>query len=89
MPRYMITCDLHPPGQNYKGLAARIKSYPKSAKLMRSTWAVVTSDSAEQIRDHLKPVLDGNDELLVGVLGRSAWYGLSAELTGWLKANAG
>ena len=89
MPRYIITYDLHAPGQNYEALAERIKSYPRWAKLMQSTWCVVTSQTSEQVRDHLKPALDGNDKLLVGVLGRSAWYGLSSKLTDWLKANAG
>ena len=89
MPRYIITYDLHAPGQSYDALTDRIKSYPRWVKLMRSTWSVVTSQTSEQIRDHLKPALDGNDKLLVGVLGASAWYGLSSELTDWLKANAG
>lgn len=86
MPRYIITYDLHAPGQNYEALKERIKSYPRWAKLMRSTWSVVTPETVEQIRDHLKPALDGNDKLLVGVLGRSAWYGLSSKVTKWLKA---
>lgn len=89
MARYIITYDLHAPGQNYGALADRIKSYPRCAKLMQSTWCVVTPQTSEQVRDYLKLALDGNDKLLVGVLGTSAWYGLSAELTDWLKASAG
>ena len=88
MTRYIITYDLHAPGQNYEALAERIRQYPKWAKLMRSTWAIATSDTAEQVRDYLKPALDGNDKLLVGRLGGSAWYGLSSSLSDWLKANA-
>lgn len=89
MPRYIITYDLHAPGQNYQGLAERIKSYPRWAKLMRSTWCVATPQTSEQIRDYLKGALDGNDKLLVGALGTSAWYGLSSEVTDWMKANTG
>ena len=87
MPRYVITYDLHEPGQNYDALVERINSYPKCAKLMRSTWSVVTSQTSEQIRDHLKQAIDGNDKLLVGELGTSAWYGLSTKVTEWLKEN--
>ena len=89
MSRYIITFDLDAPGQNYEALTERIRSYPRWAKLMGSTWSVVTSQTSEQVRDHLKPALDGNDKLLVGGLGTSAWYGLSAKLSDWLKANAG
>ena len=89
MARYIITYDLHAPGQNYEALVERIKLYPRWVKLMRSTWCVATSQTSEQVRNHLMPAIDGNDKLLVGVLGTSAWYGLSAELTDWLKSNVG
>ena len=89
MARYIVSYDLHGPGQDYEALAERIKTYPRWAKLMQSTWCVVTTQTSEQVRDYLRPALDGNDKLLVGVLGTSAWYGFSAELTEWLKANAG
>lgn len=79
MPKYIITYDLHAKGQNYDALRKRIKSYPGSARLMRSTWIVDTSETPKQIRDHLKPALDGNDKLLVGVLGKSAHCGLSSK----------
>ena len=85
MPRYIVTYDLHAPNQNYDALVERIQSYPTWAHLMQSTWAVVTPQTSEQIRDNLRLALDGNDILFVGVLGRSAWYGLTSEVSDWLK----
>ena len=70
MPRYIITYDLHAPGQNYEALAERIKSYPQWAKLMRSTWSVVTPETSEQVRDHLKAALDASDEVLARIAHR-------------------
>ena len=87
MATYIISYDLQVPGQNYDALTALIKTYPKWAKLMQSTWSVATTQTSEQIRDHLKLALDGNDKLFVGELGTSAWYGLSSEVSEWLHAN--
>ena len=87
MPRYIITYDLSKPGRNYGDLYKRIKSYSTWAKITESSWAVSTDRTAEQIRDNLKEALDSNDKLLMGLLGRSAWSGLTKELTDWLKEN--
>ena len=87
MTRYIITYDLSKPGRNYADLYKHIKSYSTWAKITESTWAVSTDNTAEQIRDNLKAALDSNDKLLVGPLGQSAWFGLSSEVTDWLKAN--
>lgn len=89
MARYIVTYDLRQPGRNYDDLYARIKSYPKWARLTESSWGIVSSETSSDIRDHLAEAVDENDKLLVGVLGRpSAWYGLSKSISDWIKANA-
>ena len=86
MAAYLVTYDLNSPGQDYDALYARIKSY-KWAKITESSWAVSTSQTAVQVRDHLWAVMDANDKLLVSRMGASAWYGLPDDVTQWLKDN--
>ena len=88
MPRYIITYDLSAPGRNYDDLYERIKAYSSWARITESSWAVVTQATSEQVRDYLVEVLDTNDKLLVGPLGRGAsWRGLDEDVTDWLKDN--
>ena len=47
MARYIVTYDLHEPGQNYDALKKRIQTYPKYCWLMQSTWAVITNRTTE------------------------------------------
>ena len=87
MSRYIITYDLSKPGRNYDDLYQRINSYGTWAKIAESSWAIVTDQTTVAVRDYLKPALDSNDKLLVGLLGTSAWIGLSTKVSDWLKEN--
>ena len=87
MSRYIITYDLSKPGRNYDDLCKRIKSYGTWAKIAESSWAIVTDQTTVAVRDYLKPALDSNGKLLVGVLGTSAWTGLSTKVSDWLTEN--
>ena len=70
---------------DYKELIDAIKSYESYAKLMLSTWIVVTDRSAEAVRDHLWSHMDPNDRLFVGPLGKpAAWNNLMAS-SDWMK----
>ena len=89
MARYIVTYDLVSPGQNYEELHKRIKSYGTWAQLAESSWAIMSNQTAVEVRDHLKAALDSNDRLLVGRLGSSAWIGLKPDVTTWLKRNSG
>lgn len=73
MSCYIITYDLHE-GADYAGIVSAIKSYGTWAHITESTWAVVTSHSAQQIRDHLLGYTKKQDLLLVVRSGvESAW----------------
>ena len=88
MTAYIVTYDLRSPGRNYNSLYERIRSYPRWARITESSWAVSGSNqSAVQIRDYLRGAIDGNDQLFVGVLGSSAWFGLDPDVSKWLKNN--
>ena len=88
MARYIITYDLRKPGRNYDELYKRIKSYRSWAHITESSWAVATTQTSGQIRDHLKGAMDSDDKLLVGILGTSAWFGLPDKVGQWIKDNA-
>ena len=87
MARYIVTYDLSQPGRNYDDLYKRIKSYGNWARITESSWAIETDQKATEIRDYLKPALDNNDEILVGILETSAWIGLSEKVSHWLQEN--
>ena len=64
MTCYIISYDLRNQ-RDYESLYVAIKSYPKWARITESTWAVVTSMSAVEIRNHLARVMDADDRLFV------------------------
>ena len=86
MKCYIISYDLRR-NRNYDALYDAIKSYPKWARIVESTWAVVTSKSAVQIRDHLIQVLDDDDRVFVVKSGaEAAWRNVRCR-DKWLKDN--
>ena len=86
MSCYIISYDLRNQ-RNYDALYKAIKSYPSWAKILESTWAVVTSDSAEVVRDYLLRHIDGDDGLFVIKSARpAAWRGVNCK-DSWLQEN--
>ncbi|MER9695094.1 CRISPR-associated endonuclease Cas2 [Mesorhizobium sp. M0179] len=68
MKPYIVCYDLHKQGQNYTDLIAKLKGYGTHWHVQGSVWVIVTGQSAVQIRDNLKTVLDANDKLIVARL---------------------
>lgn len=64
---YLISYDLHSPGQDYEKVHEAIKSInPKSwAKVLESLWLVPSNLSIVQIRDRIANSMDRNDRLFV------------------------
>jgi hypothetical protein len=70
---------------DYTKLIEAIRCYGYYAKLMLSTWIVVTDREASDVRDHLWAYMDSNDRLFVGPLGKpAAWENLIAK-NEWMK----
>lgn len=87
MAVYQISYDLRKQ-KDYSSLIERIKSYGTWCHPLESTWIVVTNQTAVQVRDYLKVVMDNDDGLLVARLqGEAAWFGLSHEVAQWIKNN--
>ncbi len=86
MPAYIISYDLRKQ-RNYDALYEVIRSYGTYAKITESTWAIVTSDSAKQIRDNLFNVTDNDDRLFVIKSGIEAAWRNVISTNEWLKEN--
>ena len=85
MSVYQVSYDLRKQ-RNYDALYERIKRYESWGHALESTWVIVTNQSAAQVRDNLKAVMDEDDGLLVTRLqGEAAWYGLGNGVPDWLK----
>jgi hypothetical protein len=85
MKIYQIDYDLRKQ-RNYDDLYVRIKSYGDWCHALESTWFIKTNQSAAQVRDYLMGAIDRDDGLIVTrSAGEAAWYGLSDEVSRWLK----
>jgi len=84
MSCYIISCDVQN-SQNHERLREAIKRYGTWARITDSTWAVVTDDEAEEVRDYLLKVLDEDDRLFVVRSGvAAAWKNVRCR-DEWLK----
>jgi hypothetical protein len=88
MTCYIIGCSLKAPGRDYVDLVEAIERVGSAAwPCLDATWVVNSTKTASQIRDELRPYLDGGDELLVAELaGTAAWRGLKGGSAEALKA---
>jgi hypothetical protein len=85
---YLIGYDLNKSGQEYETLIEEIKKLGTWWHCLDSTWIIKANSSTSIVRDHLKKIIDNNDELLVVCLtGEGAWTGFSDECSNWLKNN--
>lgn len=87
MKPYVVTYDLHRPGQQYQTLIQQLESFNTRWRVQQSVWIVATSLAAAAVRDKLTPHLDSNDKLIVaGLDGEAAWRGYGEDVTKWLKS---
>ncbi len=83
---YVIVYDLKEHDSRYDDLIARIKNIGNWARLGESCYLVETDDTAVQIRDNLKGVVNGNGKLYVGrVEAPAAWLGMPDSVSQWIK----
>ena len=84
MACYIISYDLRG-NRNYQPLYDAIESYSTWAKITESTWSVVTTKSAVDVRNHLISVMDGDDRLFIVKSGvEAAWKNVICK-NEWLK----
>ncbi|NLS38661.1 hypothetical protein GHU05_06965 [Fructobacillus tropaeoli] len=63
---YILSYDLHSPGQRYDDVAKAIKSFGIFyIKILESTWLLRSDLSPQEMTDRLGKVVDSNDSFLV------------------------
>lgn len=81
MRAFLVSYDLKVPGRDYSGLYGAIRLSGRWWHYLDSTWIIVTTESAQQISQRLKPHIDNNDYILIievvnnigGWLPKDAW----------------
>jgi hypothetical protein len=86
MATYIVSYDLRKQ-RNYDALYEAIKSYGTWAHILESLWAIVSSRTTSEVRDHLAKFIDSDDGLFVIKSGKeAAWVGVTCN-NEWLKQN--
>lgn len=81
---YIISYDLAD-GGNYEELFDHIKSYGYWAHITESTWAILTTKTASEIRDEMvKHLSDGSRLIVVESANVAAWRNVICR-NEWLK----
>lgn len=87
MKVYLITYDLNDSGKNYTELFDAIKAYKDWQHPLESTWFIASGQTANEIYENLRKVIDDNDNLFVveistvnhqGWLPKSFWEWLNS-----------
>lgn len=85
MAVYQINYDLRKQ-RNYAPLYERLERYSMWCRPLESCWVISTTQSATQVRDHLRAVMDQDDGLLVTRLeAEAAWVNLDPKVSEYLK----
>lgn len=85
MTTYLVGYDLGKPGRDYEGLSEYLKSFGTYWHNLDSTWLIVTTATAVEIRDAAGAYLDSSDKLLVAqVTAPGAWRGFGESGSDWL-----
>ncbi len=86
MAVYLVTYDLHKPGNNYTEILEQIKKYGW-AKLSESSYAISTTETATAAYKRIHAKVDANDTLYVISL-RTPWNGRGPKaVNDWLDKN--
>lgn len=86
MATFIVSYDLVKQ-RDYESLYKAIEAYGTWAHIHESVWAVVTSDSAESVRDNLLAHVDADDRVFVIKSGHeAAWRGILCT-SEWLQDN--
>lgn len=78
---YIVSYDLCQPGRDYNSLYNALRTFPSWGKLTETTWAVVSKNSAVEIRNYLRLYMDVSDRLIVIKSGQvAAWTQVIARM---------
>jgi hypothetical protein len=63
MKLYIVTCDLLQPG-DYASLRTRVEAM-KGCQLLESQWALLANESAAELKELFRRIVDRNDRIVV------------------------
>lgn len=87
MAVYLVTYDLHKPGNNYPAILEQIKASPGWAQLSESSYAISTNETATAAYARIHAQVDENDTLYVITL-RKPWMGRGPKkVNDWLDSH--
>lgn len=91
MAVYHVSYDLRKGHEfNYEKLMEALRSYNSWCHMLDSDWAIVTSQSANDVCTRLKQHIHEDDHLFVSRLYRdAATFGLSHKICDWLDRHLG
>jgi len=75
----LITYDLNKPGQDYKSLIDYLEKLG-ARRVLLSTWVIRGDYDVAKLRDAIRVFMDGNDRLLVTVMGAWATYNAMVDI---------
>jgi hypothetical protein len=88
MATFVVAYDLKAPGKDYAPVHEYLKSSGTSWHAQGSVWVVVIDATAQQIRDKLKTLVDGNDRVMVIRVDGSNWASLNmANGNEWMSSH--
>jgi hypothetical protein len=83
---YLISFEISN-SQQEAAMMTALRAYEKWAKITTRTWAIVTTENAETIRNRLLSLVDTNDKIIVVKSGYEAAWWNSYCANEWLKSN--
>ncbi|MCD8413698.1 hypothetical protein [Tenacibaculum finnmarkense] len=86
MATFIVSYDVSDDA-DYDKLYEKLKSYNGWAKITESTWAIVSSKKATEIRNELKPFIGKSGKLFVIKSGMGAAWTRVIASNEWLKKN--
>ena len=87
MAVHWVNYDLNKTGQDYTELIEYLKSHGSWAKPLKSSFFVLTSLTASQLRDGIGAHIDANDDVVVVTVTGQSWatHGIPSDVTDWMK----
>ena len=85
MPLYIISYEPKKTRAHYMDFFEELKSYDDGHQILEGAWAVISDQTAVEIRDHLWRLLDPDDGIFVSESsGEAAWQDVRCE-NQWLR----
>jgi hypothetical protein len=89
MSCYLITFQIED-SVSYDAIAAKIRTNPKWARVMRNVWIIQTELKMTDVRESISVIIGNNrGSVMVMEVSNAAWatYSVDKEITDWMKNN--